>query len=107
MAAARIKRWALQLAAIDYTLKIRPSHKNGAADGLSRLPLKFAVPEGVEIDHVQVLNVTGWEQMPLTATTVAQATKRDQILSKVIQLVREGWPEQRENTLPSELQPLA
>ena len=39
MAAARIQRWALTLAAYNYTIKYKPGIEHGNADALSRLPL--------------------------------------------------------------------
>ena len=38
-AAARIQRWALTLAAYNYTIKYKPGIEHGNADALSRLPL--------------------------------------------------------------------
>ncbi|CAG2228036.1 unnamed protein product [Mytilus edulis] len=40
MAASRIQRWALTLAAYEYTIVYKEGSLNGNADGLSRLPLK-------------------------------------------------------------------
>ena len=40
LAAARLQRWALILAAHSYEIKFRPTGAHGNADGLSRLPLK-------------------------------------------------------------------
>ena len=39
MAAERIKRWALMLAAYEYTIQYRKGTENANADALSRLPL--------------------------------------------------------------------
>ena len=40
IAAARLQRWALQLAAHNYTIKFRPTKAHANADALSCLPLK-------------------------------------------------------------------
>ena len=40
MAAARIQRWALTLAAYNYTIKCKPGKEHCNADALSRLPLR-------------------------------------------------------------------
>jgi len=45
MASARIQRWALTLAAYDYTIRYRTGKSNGNADALSRLPLAEAPKE--------------------------------------------------------------
>ena len=59
MAAARIQRWALTLAAYEYTIQFKQGNKNGNADGLSRLPCEVTVdvePEPGEtillVDHM-------------------------------------------------------
>lgn len=39
MASARVQRWALQLAAYEYTFQYKPGSMNANADALSRLPL--------------------------------------------------------------------
>ena len=40
LAAARLQRWSLQLAAHNYTVQFRPTKAHANADALSRLPLK-------------------------------------------------------------------
>ena len=65
MAADRIQKWALTLAAYEYTIKFKEGKKNCNADGLSRLPLE---PEPGEA----VLLMEQVETMPITAKQIRQ-----------------------------------
>ena len=50
LAAARLQRWAVQLAAYEYDIEFRPTARHANADGLSRLPLGGSyVEEGPEV----------------------------------------------------------
>ena len=44
LAAARLQRWAIQLAGYSYQIHFRPTNQHCNADGLSRLPLKDKSP---------------------------------------------------------------
>lgn len=44
MAAARIQRWALTLAAYTYSIEYKPGPEHANADALSRLPLPVSPP---------------------------------------------------------------
>eukprot|EP00731_Ephydatia_muelleri_P017950 Em0010g1048a len=45
VAASRLQRWAMLLAAYTYDIQYRSTHENGNADGLSRLPLQEDRPD--------------------------------------------------------------
>ena len=57
LAAARMQRWALLLAAYTYDIRYRSTKDHANADGLSRVPLKSESPEGdpneSQIFHLQ------------------------------------------------------
>jgi transposase InsO family protein len=90
MASARIKRWALALAAYSYTVKYISSKENTCADYLSRSPIQRMTPN---VHEESVLRVdTDFPDVPLTAKTVAAETARDPVLSKVMHLTQIGWP---------------
>ena len=91
LAAARLQRWALLLSAYEYEIKYKPTDNHKNADGLSRLPLRTeeAVP-----DKVSIFNVTQVQALPVTFRSIQKATRRDKILSKVLEYVQQGWPEQ-------------
>ena len=80
LAAARLQRWAIILAAYSYELEYRNTTKMGNADALSRLPVEPA-PSTHEssillVDHIN---------MPITAKTIAQHTQKDPVLSRILQ----------------------
>ena len=87
--AARIARWALMLSAYDYKLEYRQGILNGNADALSRLPLECEDDE----ESQQVLGVHMMElcHAPVTEEEVRAATAEDEVLSKVLKGVSEGW----------------
>ena len=89
MSAARIQRWALTLAAYEYTITFKKGILNCNADGLSRLPRDVTVePEPAET----VLMIDQQETMPITAQQVKDWTKKDPVLSQVLGFVQAGWP---------------
>ena len=90
LAATRLQIWALILAFYHYEVVFRRTAEHSNADGLSRLPLeKAGTPEESNIFHFTHVN-----DLPVTARDIADATKKDLVLSKVLQLVKCGWPRQ-------------
>ena len=82
LVAARLQRWALILAAYNYHLEFKPTQHHSNADGLSRLPLQ----QQTACDYssaASVFNITQINTLPITASTVQQAT-RDPIVSKAL-----------------------
>ena len=49
IAAARLQRWAVKLAAYSYDIEFKCTKEHGNADALSRLPLKSTDVEGLPI----------------------------------------------------------
>ena len=94
LAAARMKRWALLLAAYSYEIEFRPTLQHANADSLSRLPLSI-VSEPSQHDHeVHMLNMLQIAIMPVNAEQIANATRRDLILSCVMEFTRTQLPTQ-------------
>ena len=68
LAASRLQRWSIQLAAYTYDIKYRASKYHGNADALSRLPRKTTEEaddwsmEGDQVNRVQI------ERIPITAS---------------------------------------
>lgn len=89
MQAARIQRYALFLAGLDYEIQYRKSSDNANADTLSRLPLPDS-PED-KPDEAELFYLNQMEQLPVTAHQVRQATERDRLLSRVRYHVLNGW----------------
>ena len=92
MTAARMQRYALQLAAHDYEIKYRTSAKHGNADGLSRVPM----PTGKTVQEYDVMDVFYMNHMdvlPITASVIQNECSKDPILSKVLERTQHGWPQ--------------
>ena len=91
MTAARMQRYALQLATHDYEIKYRTSAKHANADGLSRLPMatgKTATESDV-MDNFYMNHMDVW---PITASVIQSECSKDPVLSKVLGRTQHGWP---------------
>lgn len=93
LASARIKRWSLLLAAYNYTIEFIPGKQNVYADFLSRRPIDADSSDEEQVT-VNVMFIEG-DQF-VNASIVASETKRDSVLSKVLQFTQHGWPEKPE-----------
>ena len=89
LAAARVQRWTLFLAAYNYKLEYRAGSLNGNADCLSRLPLGA---QGQDVapstNRVHMMNLI---DAPVTVAAVRSEMKRDPILSRVYDYTMKGW----------------
>ncbi|XP_044171405.1 uncharacterized protein K02A2.6-like [Acropora millepora] len=98
LAASRLQRWSIQLAAYTYDIEYRASKYHGNADALSRLPGKTTEEaddwsmEGDQVNRVQI------KRTPITASRIREATRGDPVLSCVLHFVLYDWPAE-ENTL--------
>ena len=93
-ASGQIQRWALKLAAYEYTIAGRSTTQHANADAMSRLPLAdVAVPVIPQTIPELVLMVEHLQDAPITARQIAQWTSRDPLLSKVCRYILEGWPD--------------
>ena len=90
-AANRIQRWAWILASYEYTVTWRSTVQHANADALSRLPLQ-EVPAQTTTPAELVLMMEQLQDAPITATQIADWTKRDPLLATVLRYVRHGWP---------------
>ena len=91
MTSARIQRWALTLAAYQYTIKHKPGTSMSYADALSRLPLKCnftdsQVPLPGDLCHL----LNHLDQSIVTASQIKVWTNKDPLLSRVRKLVQNG-----------------
>ncbi|PIK39593.1 hypothetical protein BSL78_23568 [Apostichopus japonicus] len=91
LAAARMQRWALILAGYQYEIVYRTSTQNANADLLSRLPLQDKLTQITDPDECYVFS-TVVDQLPVTAETIAKATNKDIVLTKVYKYTLSGWP---------------
>ena len=99
LAAARIVRWTLKLAAYDYDIEFKPTKQHGNADMLSRLPLS-----NTENDAINSITIMQIDNLPVTVAQLQKATKDDRVLSKVFNYLVSGiWPD--EKAITNELKP--
>ena len=75
IAAMRLQRWGMILAACDYTVQLKASKENGNADCLSRLSWPRRSEDVCEVSQIICQQQS---QLPLTASDVAAATQEDQ-----------------------------
>ena len=99
LAAARMQRWALLLSAYNYSIEFRPTAAHANADGLSRIPLGTRHPASTD----SIFTIGQIQALPVTAEQIATATRQDVVLSRVLNFVKEGWPEE----VSKELEPFA
>lgn len=97
LAAARMQRYALQLAAYQYKIELRRTEEMRLADTMSRLPVPDAAENRRSAEEEATYGGGGVmfvaEQGPcLTAQQIAAATRRDPVLARALAAVRSGWP---------------
>ncbi|XP_069134332.1 uncharacterized protein [Argopecten irradians] len=81
-----------------YDIVYRKSEDHANTDALSRLPLKSdEKSEEFDIYHFTLL-----DDLPITSDDIATETRRDSVLSKVLDYILRGWPNY---TSDSDLQP--
>ena len=89
LSAARMQRWAELLSVYDYDIEFRRSADHANADALSRLPCGTSkVGQEPQIYSVNLVE----NRTPVTATKIAQETRKDAVLSKVLYYTLHGWP---------------
>ena len=92
MASGRVQRWALTLAAYEYSIVHKAGTAHANADALSRLPLPETLSRTPEPgDNVFVMQVL--ESTPVDSEKIKTETRRDPVLAKVCKIVQLGWPE--------------
>ncbi|KAL7853111.1 hypothetical protein SRHO_G00188960 [Serrasalmus rhombeus] len=91
MTSLRIQRWAVTLAAYEYTIMYKVGRDHTNADALSRLPLDWereSTPE--EEDRVLLFEDIG---VPLVnAQQIKKWTDKDPVLARVREYILRGWP---------------
>ena len=88
--ASRMQRYALFLQGHDYDIEYKRSKSHANCDGLSRLPHSRS-EELPNSDSVEIYNFSQIDSLPVSASDVKHETRRDPILSKVLDLTLNGW----------------
>ena len=83
LVAARLQRWAWLLSAYSYDIEFRRTNEHSNTDGLSRLPLPVQPPSSTEATFV----IGQIQALPVTVDCLVKATRKDPILSRVMQYV--------------------
>ena len=104
MVAGRLQRWSLFLSGYSYKIQFRPTSKHCNADLCSRFPLP--VEEEREFDDelndqlqlkplnsVFSIHYLGDDKPLIDAQLIANETRHDKTLSKVLKFVKDGWNE--------------
>ena len=91
MASARMIRWGLTLNAYDYSILYRPGQSNANADALSRLPLPDC-PAQIPVPGDTVYLLNSLDSTVVSANEIRKWTAEDPVLSKVKEMVLNGWP---------------
>ena len=80
LTAMHLQRWAIILAAFDYSIKFVPSEQNAVADALSGLPLSSTAGGESAVFMVEEHLV---DCLPITYKEISHATRVDPVLSRV------------------------
>ena len=89
----RILRWALTLAAYEYTISFKSTSHHCNADGLSRVPLQTAQNSNSPLPPEFVLLIDYISESPLNWKQIAKWSIKTPQLSQVMDWVRHGWPQ--------------
>lgn len=95
VAVKRLHRWALKLMIYTYDIEYRETAKFGNADGLSRLPNLEEKPsqEQLSLEHlVKQIQEENISKLPVTLTAIRNEIDKDQLLSKIRDYIKKGWP---------------
>jgi hypothetical protein len=82
MAFGKLQRWAMFLSGFDYNIVYVKRNENGAADGLSRLPLKMK-EEDLGEEYLKFVE----RACPIDACIIRVETKKDKLLSAVLSFI--------------------
>ena len=101
--ANRLQRWAIRLMEYSYDIEYRSTTDFGQADGRSRLPVGpdrlFDDQNIMDVDQIATIQEELQQQLPIRASEVAQATRKDSLLTKVHHYVLSGWPPESDQNL--------
>jgi hypothetical protein len=93
VAAGRLQIWALYLANFDYDIVYKHTTQHNNADGPSHLPIYICKDDvDVEADEFRFVNYMHLPHQPVNCIDIAEATKEDSVLSKVVDYILYGWP---------------
>nr|CAB3249686.1 uncharacterized protein K02A2.6-like [Phallusia mammillata] len=97
LAANRLARWALFLGQFKYKIEYRKTASHQNADALSRLPqgedVYFDKEETTDdVDTVCTITTLSRQVQPTDPNTMKKESGKDDVLSRVMRFVQNGWP---------------
>ena len=92
LAAMHRQRWAIILAAFNYSIKSVPSKQIPMADALSHLPLLLTAG-----GESAIFEVEEEDCLPISQKEISHATRVDPVLSTVLKSVKRGLPQHNED----------
>lgn len=90
LSVTRLQRYVMELSIYDYDIVYRQSSRMGNADFCSRFPIAQEVPYELSREYIKSLNFT--DEFPLDYKEVANETKKDKYLLKILEFLNKGWP---------------
>ena len=90
--AARLQRYALFLSGFNYDIEYKSTKRHTNADGLSRMPVQ-SCNDSDNLDAEEIFHISHFETLPVTSDAIARETRRDRVLSRVYEQVKNGWKE--------------
>ena len=88
MTAVRIQCWTLLLSSYNYELRYQKGTANANADGMSQLPQRALETEISTVNNdIIMVNLS---RAPVTSVEVKTHTRRDPVLSRVLEFVSKG-----------------
>ncbi|XP_044747447.1 uncharacterized protein K02A2.6-like [Coccinella septempunctata] len=92
--ANRLRRWAVILSNYQYEIEYVESKKNNA-DALSRLLKNHSENDTLSIEDKEVNYcnfLSNSDELPMNYNQIVRETKQDELIAKIIRLVKTGWP---------------
>ena len=85
------------MSGFQYDIEYKSTKQHGNADGLSRLPLQSQIHDRDDDDDV--FYTSQIEQHPVTNAEIKRETQRENVLSRVLENVHNGWASPLDNPL--------
>ena len=100
--AARLERWAVTLSSYQYSSQYIKGTDNVMADCLSRLPIQLSVKQEAQmVSFLDDVSCDPCQDLPISATDVAKASRQDPTMCKVMYFTTHGWSTSAGAVFPS------